>query len=146
SAIITDDDYAKTELFKQLKSQHEDVIKRINNLEANNTELKDEATKLRSERTTYQMQLENEQRAAIAEKDSLLAASESNLARIRHNRDELLADQAVKQSSLDQNHDAVKKITELASAQEDRIQALESENERLTAPSSDMAVDNAESD
>lgn len=144
SAIVTDDDYAKTELFKQLKSQHEDVIKRINNLEATNAELKEEAAKLRSERTAYQIQLENEQRAAIAEKDSLLAASESNLARIRHNRDELLADQAVKQSSLDQNHDAVKKITELASAQEDRIRALESEHERLATESSNMPVDNAE--
>ncbi|ETI28489.1 hypothetical protein G647_00938 [Cladophialophora carrionii CBS 160.54] len=146
SVILTDEDYAKTELFKQLKSQHEDVIKRINNLEATNTELTEEATKLRSERTTYQLQLENEQRAAIAEKDSLLAASEANLARIRHNRDELLADQAVKQSSLDQNHEAVKKITELASAQEDRIRALESETERLTAQSGGMAVDNAELD
>jgi E3 ubiquitin-protein ligase BRE1 len=146
SVILTDEDYAKTELFKQLKSQHEDVIKRINNLEATNTELMEEATKLRSERTTYQLQLENEQRAAIAEKDSLLAASEGNLARIRHNRDELLADQAVKQSSLDQNREAVKKITELASAHEDRIRALESETERLTAQSADMAVDNAELD
>ncbi|KAJ9608938.1 E3 ubiquitin-protein ligase bre1 [Cladophialophora chaetospira] len=146
SVILTDEDYAKTELFKQLKSQHEDTIKRINNLEATNTECKEETTKLRAERTTYQLQLENEQRAAIAEKDSLLAASEVNLARIRHNRDELLADQAVKQSALDQNHEAVKKVTELASSQEDRIRALESENERLNAQSSDMVVENADLD
>ena len=146
SAILTDEDYAKTELFKQLKSQHEDVIKRINNIEATNTDLKEEATKLRSERTTYQFQLENEQRSAIAEQDSVLAAAEANLARIRHNRDELLADQAVKQASLDQNHEAVKKISELCSAQDDRIRALESETARLTAQSNDMAVDNAELD
>ena len=146
AVILTDDDYSKTELFKQLKSQHEDVIKRVNNLEAVNTDLKEQTTKLRSERTTYQLQLENEQRAAVAEKDSLLAASEANLARIRHNRDELLADQAVKQSSLDQNHEAVTKIKELASAQEDRIRALESEAERLVAQSNDMAVDNPEVD
>ena len=146
SSILTDDDYSKTELFKQLKSQHEDVIKRINNLEATNTELKEEATKLRSERTTYRLQLENEQRAAVAEKDSLLAASEANLARIRHSRDELLADQAVKASSLDQHHEAVTKIKELASALEDRILALESENERLGVQASEMAVDNAQID
>ncbi|KIW90367.1 uncharacterized protein Z519_09012 [Cladophialophora bantiana CBS 173.52] len=146
SATLTDDDFAKTELFKQLKSQLEDMIKKFNNLEAANTELKEEASKLRSERTTYQLQLENEERVAIAEKESLLAAAEANLARIRHSRDELLADQAVKQASLDQNQDAVKKITELASAQEDRIRALESENERLTLQSGEMVMDNAELD
>lgn len=144
SVVLTDEDYAKTELFKQLKSQHEDVIKRINNLEATNIELREEAQKLRSERTAFQMQLENEARAALAEKESLLLASETNLARIRHNRDELLADQAVKKASLDENHDAVKKISELASAQEDRIRALESEIERLSSQPTGMVVDNAE--
>lgn len=146
SAILTDEDYAKSELFKQLKSQHEDVIKRINNLEATNTELKEEAKKLRSERTVYQTQLENEARGVLQEKEALLAASEANLARIRHNRDELLADQAMKKATMEQDHEASKKISELASAQEDRIKALESENERLTGQSSAMAVDNAELD
>ncbi|EXJ79613.1 E3 ubiquitin-protein ligase BRE1 [Capronia epimyces CBS 606.96] len=146
SIILTDDDYAKTELFKQLKSQHEDVIKRINNLEATNTELREEAQKLRSERTTFQLQLENEARVAISERESLLAASDANLARIRHNRDELLADQAVKKATLEQDQEAVKKITELASAQEDRIKALESEKERLSIQTSEMAVDNSELD
>ncbi|KAI1607914.1 E3 ubiquitin-protein ligase BRE1 [Exophiala viscosa] len=146
SAILTDEDYAKTELFKQLKSQHEDVIKRINNLEATNTELKEEAKKLRSERTTYQTQVEKEARTALQEKESLLAASEANLARIRHNRDELLADQAMKKATMEQDQESSKKISDLASAQEDRIKALESENERLTGQSSAMAVDNAELD
>lgn len=146
SVILTDEDYAKTELFKQLKSQHEDVIKRFNNLEARNTELKEEAQKLRSERTTYQIQLENETRIALSEKETLLAGSEANLARIRHNRDELLAEQAISKATLEQGQEAVKKITELASAQEDRIRALESENERLGTQSSAMAVDNAELD
>ncbi|KIV80505.1 hypothetical protein PV11_08001 [Exophiala sideris] len=146
SAILTDEDYAKTELFKQLKSQHEDVIKRINNLEATNTELKEEAKKLRSERTAYQTQLENEARATLQEKESLLAASEANLARIRHNRDELLADQAMKKATMDQDQEASKKVSELASAQEDRIKALESEHERLTGQSTAMAVDDAELD
>ncbi|RVX70119.1 hypothetical protein B0A52_06291 [Exophiala mesophila] len=146
SAITTDEDYAKTELFKQLKSQHEDVIKRINNLEATNTELREEAQKLRSERSAYHIQLENEARNAVAEKESLLAASESNLARIRHNRDELLADQAVKKASLDQEQEAIKKMADLVSAQEDRIKALESETQRLSGNSVQMLVDNAELD
>ncbi|KAJ9642173.1 E3 ubiquitin-protein ligase bre1 [Knufia peltigerae] len=143
SVILTDDDYAKTELFKQLKSQHEDVIKRINNLEAANAELKEEATKLRSERTTFQLQLENERRVALQEKESLLAASEANLARIRHNRDELLADQAVKKATLEQDQEALRKMKDLSSALEDQIRALESKNERLSGESTAMAVDDA---
>lgn len=146
AVLLSDEDYAKTELFKQLKSQHEDVIKRINNLEATNVELREEAQKLRAERTIFQTQLENETRVTLGEKESLLASSEANLARIRHNRDELLADQAIKKATLDQDQDATKKMADLVSAQEDRIKALESENERLTAEPSSMAVDNSELD
>ncbi|KAK5236597.1 E3 ubiquitin-protein ligase bre1 [Exophiala xenobiotica] len=144
SAILTDEDYAKTELFKQLKSQHEDVIKRLNNLEATNAELKEEATKLRLERTTFQLQIENENRVVLHEKESLLAASEANLARIRHNRDELLADQSVKKATLEQDQEATRKMKELFAALEDQIRALESKIERLTEESNTMAVDNAE--
>lgn len=146
STLLSDEDYAKTELFKQLKSHHEDVIKRINNLEATNVELREEAQKLRAERTVFQTQLENESRNSLAEKESLLHASEANLSRIRHNRDELLADQAVKRATLDEHQEARKKIEDLVSAQQDRIKAFESENERLTAESSGMVVDDAELD
>ncbi|KAK5258047.1 E3 ubiquitin-protein ligase bre1, partial [Exophiala xenobiotica] len=127
-----------------LKSQHEDVIKRLNNLEATNAELKEEATKLRSERTTFQLQIENENRVVLHEKESLLAASEANLARIRHNRDELLADQSVKKATLEQDQEATRKMKELFAALEDQIRALESKIERLTEESNTMAVDNAE--
>lgn len=146
STLLSDEDYAKTELFKQLKSQHEDVIKRINNLEATNVELREEAQKLRAERTLFQTQLENESRNSLAEKESLLHASEANLSRIRHNRDELLADQAVKKATLDEHQEARKKIEDLVSAQQDRIKAFESENERLTAETRGMVVDDAELD
>ncbi|KAK5047991.1 hypothetical protein LTR84_006181 [Exophiala bonariae] len=144
STLLSDEDYAKTELFKQLKSQHEDVIKKINNLEATNVELREEAQKLRAERTVFQTQLENESRNILAEKESLLTTTEATLTRIRHNRDELLADQAVKKATLDEYQEARRKIEDLLSAQQDRIQAFESENERLAAASSGMAVDNTE--
>jgi len=143
SATLTDDDYAKTDLFKQFKSQHEDVVKRINNLEATNVELKEENQKLRSERTSFQSQLEAENRTALSEKDSLVAASEANLTRIRHHRDELQAEYAIKKASLDQDREALRKIQDLASAQEDRIRALESENERLAVQASNLMVDHA---
>ena len=133
--VLTDEDYAKTELFKQLKAQHEDVIKRINDLEATNKDLRDEALKLQSERTAYQAQLEAESRTAIAENNSRLAAVEADLARIRSDRDDRIADQAIKRATLDQDRDALRRVQELVSAQEDRIKALQSENERLMTQS-----------
>ena len=115
---LTDDDYANTDLFKQLKSQHEDVIKRVNNLEALNIQLQEEAVRLQGERTSYKSQLESESQAAITEKDALLSAAETHLARIRSNRDELLADQAIRKSSQDQERSSIAKIKELAAAHE----------------------------
>ena len=129
---FTDDDYANTDLFKQLKSQHEDVIKRINNLEALNIQLQEEAVRLHAERTSYKSQLDSEFQTAITEKDALLSTAETHLARIRSNRDELLADQAIRKYSQEQERTTIAKVRELAAAHEDRIKALELENERLT--------------
>jgi E3 ubiquitin-protein ligase BRE1 len=133
STRFTDDDYASTDLFKQLKSQHEDVIKRINNLEALNIHLQEEAVRLQAERTSYRCQLDSESQVAVAEKEALLNTAETHLTRIRSKRDELLADQAIRKSSQEQERTSIAKVRELAAAHEDRIKALELENERLTS-------------
>jgi E3 ubiquitin-protein ligase BRE1 len=128
---LSDDDYSRTDLFKHLKSQHEDVIKRINNLEATNVQLREEAEKLQAERTAFRIQLEHESQTAVAEKELQLARAESDLARIRAGRDELLADLSIRKASQDQDRAASEQIKELAAARDDRIKALESETERL---------------
>jgi E3 ubiquitin-protein ligase BRE1 len=143
---VTDDDFAKTELFKQHRMQHEEVLKRVNNLEALNIQLQEEAVKLQSERTAYKSQLEQEMRSAVSEKDAQLSASDGTLARIRSHRDELLADIAIKKAVLDNEWDSLKKLKEFTSAQEERIQALESENERLTMESGNLMLDASELD
>lgn len=143
---VTDDDFAKTELFKQFKTQHEEVLKRVNNLEAMNVKLQEEAVKLHSERTAYKSQLEQEMRSAVSDKDALLGATDSNLARIRSNRDELLADLAIKKAQLDNEWDSLKKLRDATVAQEERIKALESENERLTMQSGNLMLDASEID
>ncbi len=145
SSTLSNEDYATTELFKQFKAQHEDVIKRLNDLEARNTQLKEENQKFISERTIYTQQLDAESRATVAEKDQQIAASETNLVRIRAERDNLLADSSIKKASIEQDRGSVRKIQELNSALEDRVRALESENERHTAQST-MAVDSSELD
>ncbi|KAL1992908.1 hypothetical protein VTN49DRAFT_3664 [Thermomyces lanuginosus] len=130
---LSDDDYAQTDLFKQLKSQHEDVIKRVNNLEAVNTQLRQESEKLQGERTAYRNQLDAEKQKEIEEKESQLHRAEADLARIRNARDELLADQQMRKAAQEQERTAIAKIQELADAREAQIRALESEVERLRA-------------
>ena len=142
----TDDEYAGTELFKQLKSQYEDVIKRVNNLEATNRELQEEAMKLRAERTSHRAQVETEVSVALGEKESLIATVEKDVNRIRGNRDELLAELQMRKSVQDQERESLKKSQELAAAREERITALESENERLKSEPSSALPSSSEID
>lgn len=128
---LSDEDYAHTDLFKQLKSQHEDVIKRINHLEATNVQLRQEAEKLQAERNAYRGQIEAEAQAVIGEKEAQLAKAESDLARIRNGRDELLADQQMRKAAQEQERNSIRQIEELSEAREARIHSLESEVERL---------------
>lgn len=131
SSKFTDDDYAHTDLFKQLKSQYEDVIKRVNHLEALNVQLREEAGKLQAERAAYRNALDTEKQKEIEEKDAQLQKAEADLARIRNARDELLADQQMRKAAQDQELMAANKVQELAAAREAQIEALESELERL---------------
>ena len=128
---LTDDDYARTDLFKLIKSQHEDVIKRVNDLAAENIELRTEAEKLQAERTAYKVQLDTEAQAAISEKELQLTKAENDLARIRAARDELHADVQTRKAAQDQERASVAQIKQLVAAKDERIRALESEIERL---------------
>lgn len=118
-------------MFKHLRSQYDDVIKRINHLEATNVQLREEAVKLRSERTAYRNQVDEETQGVIAEKEAQLMRAETDLARIRNARDELLADQQMRKAAQEQEKTATVKVQELAEAGNARIASLESEVGRL---------------
>lgn len=139
---LSDDDYSRTDLFKLLRSQHEDVIKRINDLEATNVQLREEAEKLQAERTAYRVQLEKESGVAISEMEAHLVQAENDLARVRTGRDELIAEVTLRKTAQSQERTTVDQVKELASAKEERIKALESEVARLklqTGQSADPA-------
>ncbi|PCG93658.1 E3 ubiquitin ligase, BRE1 [Penicillium occitanis (nom. inval.)] len=141
---LTDDDYAHTDLFKQLKSQYEDVIKRVNHLEALNVQLREEAGKLQAERTAYRNNMDAEKQKEIEEKDAQLQKAESDLARIRNARDELLAEQQMRKATQEQESTAASKAQELAAAREAQIESLESEVERLRIQVDGLKDDTAE--
>ena len=130
-AGLSDDDYAKTELFKAFKSQHEDVIKRINNLEATNIQLRTAAQKYQAERVAYRNKVDEEARENIRESEGAVVHADAHLTRIRDARDELLVKVSLLEAS-QRNVDSSKQQTQaLMSACENRISALESECKRL---------------
>ncbi|KAK4043505.1 BRE1 E3 ubiquitin ligase-domain-containing protein [Parachaetomium inaequale] len=136
---VTDEEYARTEVFKQFKGHNEDLIKRINHLEATNKQLREEAEKLRGERTEWKTKLETEAQAATLELEDQLQQKDQDLTRVRSARDELLAEVAMRKASQDQEKTALTHFKELAEAQVDRIAELESELERLR-PKEDAAM------
>lgn len=130
---LNEDDYARTELFKQFRVQHEDVIRRINHLEATNIQLREEAERFQAERTAYRVQVENEQEVITGELESQLQRVEADLTRIRSARDELLADLSMRKSNQDQDRTSSEHLKELIAGKDDRIASLELEVERLRA-------------
>ncbi|KAK4123087.1 BRE1-domain-containing protein [Parathielavia appendiculata] len=136
---VTDEEYARTEVFKQFKAQNEDLIKRINHLEATNKQLREEAERLRGERTEWKTKLEAEAQVVTLELEDQLQQKDQDLTRIRSARDELLAEVAMRKASQEQEKTAIAQMKELVEAQVDRIGQLESELERLR-PGEDTAM------
>jgi E3 ubiquitin-protein ligase BRE1 len=142
---ISDEDYARTEVFKQFKAQNEDLIKRINHLEATNKQLREEAEKLRAERTEWKTKLESEAQTVTLELEDQIQQKEQDLTRIRSARDELLAEVAMRKASQEQEKTALSQMKELVEAKVDRITQLESELERLR-PNEDTPMSDSRSD
>jgi E3 ubiquitin-protein ligase BRE1 len=138
---LTEDDYARTELFKQFRVQHEEVIKRINHLEQTNKELQEESKKYHAERTAYRTQLENEKELATSELESHLQRVEADITRIRSARDELAAEVSMRKATMDQESTASDQLKELLGAKEDRIVSLELEVDRLRARVEEQACE-----
>jgi E3 ubiquitin-protein ligase BRE1 len=149
-ASLSDDDYKETSLFKILKSQHEDVIKRVNDLEATNTQLREEAQKLQGERMAYRRQVDEYSAEQINDMEAQIARTETDLARVRNNRDELMAELSIRKTAEENRRMSADQARELAAARDARIASLESEIERLrmklgesAPPDSDLdALDN----
>lgn len=128
---VTDEDYVRTDVFKAFKGQNEDLIKRVNDLEVINKQLRHEAEKLQAERTAFRTQLEREAQAVTEDLEAQIQARDGDLTRIRTARDELLADVGVRQKTMELEKTSIENMKELVASKEDRILALEMELERL---------------
>lgn len=139
----TDEDFIRTDVFKQFKGQNEDLIRRINNLEATNKQLREEAEKFQAERSAFRSQLEADANQVTQELEAEIVARDQDLARVRSARDEILAENTQRKASMDQEKAALDQIKELVVAKDDRISALESEISRLK-PSEDQEMTNTD--
>lgn len=139
----TDEDFIRTDVFKQFKGQNEDLIKRINTLEATNKQLREEAEKLQAERSAFRTQLEADANQVTHDLEQEIVARDGDLARVRSARDEILAENTQRKNSMEQEKLALEQIKELVSAKDDRISSLESEVARLR-PSDDEEMANAD--
>ncbi|KAI4870940.1 E3 ubiquitin-protein ligase BRE1 [Hypoxylon rubiginosum] len=134
---LTDEDYSRTEVFKTFKNHMEELVRKINSLEADNKNLRASAEKLEAERELSRRKVESEAQALIAELEEQLQQADTNLARVRSTRDELHADVTMLRASKEQERLALDHMKELVTANEDRITTLESEVRRLQ-PSEDV--------
>ncbi|KAI8634842.1 E3 ubiquitin-protein ligase-like protein [Xylariaceae sp. FL1651] len=138
---LTDEDYSRTETFKLFRNQNEELIKKVNNLEAESHAVKQEKLRLEKERESSRQKYEAEAQALIADLEDQLQQADTTLARVRAGRDELHADVMMLKASKEQERSAIDHMKELVSAKEDRILVLESEIQRIQSSEDvDMAT------
>lgn len=130
---LSDDDYARTDLFKSFRNSHEDLIKRINHLESVNIQLREEAEKSQSERTAVKLQLESESDNMRTDLESQLQRLDADLTRIRSARDELIADQTTRKAHQDQEKSSVEQLKEENAQKQMYAEHLEEQVKRLTS-------------
>lgn len=128
---LTDEDYAATELFKVMKSQLENSLNKINDLEATHIQLREEAKKMHAERTAYRIKIDEESLTTTSSTEMQLANRDADLQRIRAARDDVLSKQQIAEGVLSDHKSSVEQSLAIAKAREDRINALENEVERL---------------
>ena len=141
---FTDEDFIRTDVFKQFKSQNEDLIKRVNSLEATNKQLREEAEKLQAERSSFRNQLEADANQVTQELEAEIMARDQDLARVRSARDEILAENTQRKATMEQERIALEHIKDLIDAKDDRISALESGLSRLQPADEETAAEAGE--
>jgi E3 ubiquitin-protein ligase BRE1 len=128
---LSDDDYASTELFKALKARYEEVIKKVNDLERLNAELREDARKLQTERTTYKSEMEKESRERCEELEAQISKHIADAQRLRQERDAKFNEKVILEQSQAKHDHTLTELRQLNAANQTRIESLESELERL---------------
>ena len=137
---LSDDDFAKTDLFKASKAQQEDLIKRINHLEGTNIQLREEAKKLQAERMEYRRKVDEETRKSVEEAEQQMGKVDSDLQRIRQERDALQDKLNITKAARPEYRATLEKMEVASKAKDARIAALEEQSARLKVVAKEVEV------
>ena len=131
TATLTGEEFSKTEMFEQFKAYNEDIVRRANHFEASNKQLREEADRLKSERASFQKQVENEAQTLTNEYEEQLRARDTDISRIRSARDDLYAELQMRKQRDEQERTALDQLKDLVDAKQDRVAALEAQVETI---------------
>ncbi|EPS39329.1 hypothetical protein H072_6944 [Dactylellina haptotyla CBS 200.50] len=143
---LSEEDIANCDTYKNVRLRLEDVVAKLNHLEALNATLSRENEMLQAERTAFKRTIMEEQSAALGEANTQIAKCEADLARIRAFRDQLHAEvhthkiAAEKVATADHSED-LKKLLE---SQIEKIASLEGEVQRLRTEAGEEPIPTAE--
>ncbi|KAK6349591.1 hypothetical protein TWF696_005875 [Orbilia brochopaga] len=129
---LSEEDIMGCDTYKNTRLRLEDVIAKLNHLEAQNATLSRENETLQAERTAFKTSLEDEQSIARQEANTVIHKQEADLARVRAHRDQLHAELHTTKIAADRpssNHTDELKI--LVESQLEKIASLEGEVQRL---------------
>lgn len=130
---MTEEEISNCDAYKNLKARLEDLATRYNHIEATNKDLVEKAEVMESERTSFKEKILAEQEHAIADMHAQMTRTETDLARIRTIRDELVQDQQLRKLREEQKFTVMKEVQDLVEARAARIDSLELEVQRLKA-------------
>ncbi|KAJ6264891.1 E3 ubiquitin-protein ligase [Drechslerella dactyloides] len=129
---LSEEDIVNCDTYKNTRLRLEDVIAKLNHLEAHNTTLSRENETLQAERTAFQNKVKEEESIAIEAANTQAQKYEADLARVRAHRDQLHAELHTTRIASEKsppNHADEMKI--LVESQLEKIASLEGEVQRL---------------
>mgnify|MGYP000853083321 CR=1 FL=1 len=136
-AHLSDAEVIHSVPYRSLRRRNDELLAQIDKLEAYNQRYHREKTALIHERTDFQQKLRSETDAKVNELQSKLNKCETDLARIRSARDELISSLNLKRATENERNKGMDHLKELVDIGNARIKTLEAEINRLKDDSSD---------
>ncbi|KAF3925939.1 hypothetical protein ABW20_dc0106091 [Dactylellina cionopaga] len=143
---LSEEDIVNCETYKNARLRLEDVVTKLNHIEALNGNLSRENESLHAERTAYKKSVEAEQSVALVEANAHIVKSESDLARIRAFRDQLHAELHTQRIAAEKMvvADYSEELRKLVESQKEKIASLEGEVQRLRLEAGQEPIQAAE--
>lgn len=130
-ACLSEADVLQTAPYRSLRRRNEDLVHQIERLDSYNSRYHREKLALINERTDFQQGVKADAETRVNEIQSKLTRTETDLARIRTARDDLISALNIKKAAEHERNKSTEQIKDLASIRESRIHTLEAEVKRL---------------